>query len=141
MRHGPSARFVVNYETGRNVLNLVVVSTGGANEICIYTFEQTHVVVDLNGYFGPDVTDRLSPQAPQRFVDTRNSTKVEAGSVIEVKVIGEGLAPEGSNRQLRGRFQHRQPLDGHAGCGRQDLHLLVDCDSPRRGRRGHLRLS
>ncbi|MGB3734413.1 MAG: Ig domain-containing protein, partial [Ilumatobacter sp.] len=57
---------VVNYDSGRNVPNLVVISTGNADEICVYTFERTHLVIDLNGYFGPELSDRLSPQAPQR---------------------------------------------------------------------------
>ncbi|HWL46027.1 MAG TPA: Ig domain-containing protein [Ilumatobacter sp.] len=78
----------VNFGAEDTIANLVVVDTGTLNEVCIYSLVDAHVVVDLNGAFGPGVGSHLSVDVPTRIVDTRTTTKLQAGQVLEVPVRG-----------------------------------------------------
>jgi SpoIID/LytB domain protein len=48
--------------------NSVLVPLDGTGEICIWTYEAAHVLVDVNGWF----TSGFEGRAPRRFVDTRS---------------------------------------------------------------------
>jgi hypothetical protein len=87
---------VVNYQAGQTVPNLVVVPIGELREICIYSLAPSHVIADLNGYFAPSAPARIAGAQPVRLVDTRDTTKLGAGQVLEVQVTGDGWAPQGS---------------------------------------------
>ncbi|MEM9745939.1 MAG: hypothetical protein AAF945_04530 [Actinomycetota bacterium] len=86
----------VNFQAGTNKANLVIVEVDDSNEVCIYTNTAVHLVVDANGYFSPDLVDRVGPSTPVRLLDTRDGAKVAAGGLVEVQVTGDGLAPAGA---------------------------------------------
>jgi hypothetical protein len=86
----------LNYMAGQTVPNLVVVPVGAMREVCIFSLAQSHVVVDLNGYFAPSAPARIAGSAPVRLVDTRDTAKLTGGQVLEVQVTGDGKAPAGS---------------------------------------------
>ena len=83
---------VANFGAGETVANMVLVPIP-ANAVCISTTSTTHLVVDLNGSFAPSATDLLHPMTPVRLIDTRQSTRVEAGGTVPITVRGTGLAP------------------------------------------------
>jgi hypothetical protein len=48
--------------------NSVLMPVDGSGAICIWTFADAHVLVDVNGWF----TSGFEGRAPERFVDTRS---------------------------------------------------------------------
>jgi beta-lactam-binding protein with PASTA domain len=77
----------VNYRPGESVPNLVVVKIGDGGSVCIATFAQTHVVVDLSGYHELGGSSFV-PLFPARLRDTRTTTQVHPGGVVAVPVVG-----------------------------------------------------
>ena len=41
----------LNYGTGTTIPNSVIAQVSASGEVCIYTSNTTHIVVDVNGYF------------------------------------------------------------------------------------------
>jgi cell wall-associated NlpC family hydrolase len=78
----------VNYVAGHDTADAAVVGVAaGDGTVCVYSSAPTHVVVDINGWFGPLGLARFSAQAPQRLMDTRaTSGAVAAGGVLTVKL-------------------------------------------------------
>lgn len=74
----------VNYTAGQTVANAVLVGVGAGGKVCVYTSNQTQVVVDYGGYFASG--SPYTPKTPTRLLDTRNGTKPAAGKVTEVQV-------------------------------------------------------
>jgi hypothetical protein len=65
--------------------NMAIVPSGADGAISFYALNNTHLVVDINGYFGPpDLPGalKLYPLAPCRLVDTRNPAGPLAGPAI-----------------------------------------------------------
>jgi hypothetical protein len=58
----------VNYRTGENRANLVMVRPGVAGRVCLVSSAEIDVVVDLSGVFGPGF---VPEDQPIRLVDTR----------------------------------------------------------------------
>ena len=59
--------------------------------VCVFSSAPTHVVVDIDGWFGPLGLARFAAQVPQRLVDTRttaavgtNGTLTQSGSLVTV---------------------------------------------------------
>jgi trimeric autotransporter adhesin len=88
----------LNYTTGSTVPNAVITKIGASGAVCIFTQLNTHLVVDVNGYF-PTGTS-LQSINPARVLDTR-----PGGSTLDGLEQGEGLRPEGSvtTVQISGR--------------------------------------
>jgi cell wall-associated NlpC family hydrolase len=76
----------VNYVASRDTADAAVVGVSATDgSVCVFTSAATHVVVDINGWFGPLGLARFSAQAPQRLVDTRTTTgAVAANGVLRV---------------------------------------------------------
>jgi hypothetical protein len=64
----------LNDPTGTVVANAVIVPAGTGGSIDVFVTKQTHLIVDINGYFAPPGTSGLLfyPMPPCRVVDTRN---------------------------------------------------------------------
>lgn len=91
----------LNYLAGSTVANLVVTKVGGGT-VCIYSSRDTHLVVDVNGYF-PGVT-AYQALDPARLLETRPQEStidgrflggglLAAGTVTELPVAGRGGVP------------------------------------------------
>ncbi len=79
----------VNYDPGQTIPNLVLAKVGAGGKVCIYSHADTHVVVDLAGWFAPG-SDYV-PTAPTRLLDTRpGGAPVPAGQSVGVAVPPAG---------------------------------------------------
>jgi len=67
----------MNSQDGRTKANAAIVPAGAANAVSVYVTDTTDVVLDINGYFVPSVSQTLKfiPLPPCRVVDTRDATK------------------------------------------------------------------
>jgi hypothetical protein len=85
----------LNLATGATRANLVTVPVGEAGRVRILNSGGApHVLVDVEGWYGPDGASVLEPTAPVRLLDTRNGTggvaasPVQAGQSIDLTVTG-----------------------------------------------------
>lgn len=90
----------LNYASGHDVANLVVVPTGDEGRITVFSSASTHVVIDVVGWYGPAMITPGSffvPAPPARLLDTRNGVghagRAVDGSSFEVQVAGRGGVP------------------------------------------------
>ncbi len=92
----------LNYPPGGIVANAMLASLGVGGKLCVYTFTDTHVLVDVNGFFPSASTYR--PTGPSRLVDTRSASgtidglsagggRRGAGSVLTFQVTGRAGVP------------------------------------------------
>ncbi|HWM19159.1 MAG TPA: S8 family serine peptidase [Ilumatobacteraceae bacterium] len=77
----------LNYAAGQTIANAVFAKLGADGQVCIYTYSAAHLIVDVNGYL--PATSDITPVAPARFFDSRNSGGPRAdGSVTAIAVGG-----------------------------------------------------
>ncbi|MEQ8437278.1 MAG: hypothetical protein RIB65_07270 [Ilumatobacter fluminis] len=94
----------LNYLPGQVIPNAVLVKIGDGGKVCIYAHASTHLLVDVNGAFGP--ASDFGPLVPARLLETRtgaaNTTvdgrfqrtgRVGAGSITELKVTARAGVP------------------------------------------------
>ena len=74
----------LNSPDGRIKANAAIVAAGEAGSINVYATDDTHVVIDITGYFTETASSALSfvPVAPCRVMDTRNSEGPLGGPVV-----------------------------------------------------------
>ena len=85
----------LNYGAGETISNLAIAGYELGDTLCVYSLSPAHVVVDLNGYFRASAPDRFVELGQTRLFDSRNgSGRVQAGQVVEIDVVAEGLASE-----------------------------------------------
>lgn len=91
----------LNYPSGASVANAAVVAAGFGGRICVYSPTETHVVVDINGYFPAGAA--YTPISPVRVADTRPGQPVAfppgkallpAGQTLIVPAAGTNGIPE-----------------------------------------------
>jgi hypothetical protein len=88
----------LNFVRGQTVANLVTVGVGVGGKVCLWTYAQSHIIVDMAGWFG-DSGARLVAVAPKRLVDTRENSPgraaapVGAGQVLDVQLAGVSPLP------------------------------------------------
>lgn len=89
----------VNYEAGRTTAALAMSLLAGDETVCIYSFAQTDLVVDLIGAFAQN-GEAFHPLGPVRWVDTRGNAAVFAatgplnvGMGINIPIAGRGSIP------------------------------------------------
>ncbi len=63
----------VNYVPGVDVANGVIAPIGADGTICVYTYADAHVLVDVNGWFSGGADPSFVGTVPRRLVDTRNA--------------------------------------------------------------------
>ena len=95
----------LNWTAGETVANLVVVPVGTGGQVTIYNYTgSTNVIVDLEGYFGPEATGSTAGSyvalTPARITDTRSGSgypnsgnPLAAGATLNVQVTGAGGVP------------------------------------------------
>jgi hypothetical protein len=75
----------LNAVTGTVVANAAILRAGTAGSFNAYVTEQSHAIVDLNGYFGPPGQPgalAFYPQQPCRVFDTRNTAGAFGGPLL-----------------------------------------------------------
>jgi hypothetical protein len=63
----------VNFPRGGVVANGVVTSLGAGGAVCLYSDQQSDVLVDVLGWFGGGAQPPFTGAVPSRLVDTRNA--------------------------------------------------------------------
>lgn len=71
----------VNFAGGAVVANGVVTSLGSNGSVCLYSDQESDVLVDVLGWFGGGSTPPFTGAVPTRLVDTRNAVGGPAGVV------------------------------------------------------------
>lgn len=74
----------LNYPPGASVAANAIVGLGAGGKICVYSPTQTHVLVDVAGYFPAGAP--YSPVGPNRAVDTRTGQKVPGTWALSVTI-------------------------------------------------------
>jgi len=88
----------LNFVAGQTVANTTIAALSGAGQLCVWTFAETDILVDVTGWLSPRGTSRLTPIGPTRVVDTRSNiagTRLGAGATMEVNF--SGAVPAGSS--------------------------------------------
>ena len=65
----------LNNKTGTRVANAAIVPAGSGGDITVFASDNTDLLIDINGYFAPEVPPNglsLYPTAPCRVFDTRS---------------------------------------------------------------------
>jgi 2',3'-cyclic-nucleotide 2'-phosphodiesterase (5'-nucleotidase family) len=98
----PIATSVLNVDgAGQTRANQTTVEVGTDGRVLVYTDVDTHVIVDLVGFYTPQVSGmatagRFHPANQQRLLDTRRTgTKPGVGATTDVAVAGRGGVPSG----------------------------------------------
>ena len=68
----------LNYSANQTVPNAVIASVGAGGDVCLYTLQATHLIVDVSGWFPAGGFVPLP--APQRLLDTRPDGMTADGS-------------------------------------------------------------
>jgi hypothetical protein len=112
----------VNYVQGDVRATGAIIGLGGGGRICVYSYAESHVLVDVVGYLADGAGDRLTPVAPRRLVDTRGGEQV-GPRVLRVGVPGD--APPGTTAAVLNvtvtdaqgaGFLTVYPADGAGNC-------------------------
>ncbi|MDQ1250497.1 MAG: hypothetical protein QG597_4876 [Actinomycetota bacterium] len=104
----------LNYGPGASVANSAVVAPGSTGKVCIYTPTQTHMIVDVTGYF--PAGSPFAPLTPLRAADTR------------------------SGHALQGGWQLLVPIGGYYGVPTNAAAVVVNVTATRPVGGGHLRV-
>jgi hypothetical protein len=74
----------LNDNTGTVLANAAIVPAGTGGSIDVFVTQQTHLIIDVNGYFAPANTGGLLfyPLTPCRVVDTRNPAGPLSGPAL-----------------------------------------------------------
>jgi alpha-tubulin suppressor-like RCC1 family protein len=99
----------LNYGAGASVAAGAIVGLGSNGRICVYSPTQTHVLVDVSGYFPAGAP--YSPLMPVRAVDTRTGQAVPSGWALSV-VIGGSYGVPASAAAVVVNVTATQPVGG-----------------------------
>lgn len=63
-----------------------------SRELCIYSYADSHVIVDLQGSFSPNASLQFETSTPQRLLDTRKTGRANVGEPLRVLVSTQASA-------------------------------------------------
>lgn len=90
----------VNFTTGSIVPNQAVVPLNASGDLCMVASARTDVIVDVNGGLSGTGTERFTPVAPSRLLDTRRAlggtTRRAANTAFELPLRGKAGIPTGA---------------------------------------------
>lgn len=100
---GRAATSTVNFRPGQTVANRAFVPIGPDGTVSLYSLGDTHVVLDVVGWFAPASKNgtRYVPLTPNRVLDTRSSASAlqtfsGTGDAQPFRIVGKGGVPEGA---------------------------------------------
>ena len=99
----PGNTSTLNAVTGTIVANSAIIPSGTWGAIDVYATEDTHLVLDINGYFalpGEEGALNFYPVAPCRMFDSRSVSAMPGGLAAMVNTAPTGCAPPASARVL-----------------------------------------
>jgi hypothetical protein len=84
----------VNYAKGQDIPNFVIATPGVSGEVCVFSSAPADVIVDVSGYFEQG-TGFTATAAPVRLLDSRETTRIAAGTSKQLTVAGDlGIAAD-----------------------------------------------
>lgn len=94
----------LNYAAGKVVANEVIAGVGANNRVSVYVSSETHVVIDVVGYFYATAAPGVVSANPARLMDTRpGETTIDGlfaaggvrrgGTTIDLTVMGRANVP------------------------------------------------
>jgi len=106
----------LNYVLNQTVPNAVIAPVSAAGEVCFYTYAETHLIADVNGYF-PSGSGFVS-NIPARVIDTRVGAAQGLRTVSKTKV--------GNGTELRVQFTNLSGgITPASGVGAVSLNVTV----------------
>jgi uncharacterized delta-60 repeat protein len=72
-----------NFQPGADAANLAVVNVDGDGAFCISASAMTHLIVDVQGFYGSTGL-KLTGRAPTRTFDSRSGARLPAGAITKV---------------------------------------------------------
>ena len=85
----------VNHAAGAPLANATIATLSAGGDVCVFTYAETDVVVDLTGWFSPHAAHGMALHS-RRVLDTRTghggSARAAAGSVTTVEIPGAAAA-------------------------------------------------
>ena len=89
----------VNFSAGEVAPNAATIPLDGSGNLCVFSTTATHLVVDVNGYYGTAGAARFTPIAPVRLMDTREGRgangPLTGGQVVSLQIGGTAGVPSG----------------------------------------------
>jgi hypothetical protein len=82
----------VNYVKGQDIPNFVIAKPGVGGKVCVSSSAPVDVIVDISGNFAAG-TGFTPTATPVRFLDSRESTRIAAGTSKELVVAGDRGIP------------------------------------------------
>lgn len=68
-----------------------IISMPASHELCVYSYADSHVIIDLQGSFSPAASLGFEPMTPARILDTRRTGRPEIFSPLRVPVSPTAL--------------------------------------------------
>jgi hypothetical protein len=89
----------VNFTATSIVANHAVVPLAADGTVCVFAYADSHVIVDVMGYYGVATTGGMYRSLnPDRLVDTRNTGKLSSGQTMRIRVTGgKGVPASGAS--------------------------------------------
>ncbi len=81
----------VNYRTDTTTANAVVTALGPGGTVCLYTVHDSHVIVDVTGWFPKG--SPIDVATPTRLLDTRGGPRPTPGTDVRVPIGGVAGRP------------------------------------------------
>lgn len=88
----------INFGSGETMANAGIFPLSASGDLCVVSPVDTHLVVDVNGYFSPGASQRYAPIAPARVADTRigqPTGRLADGGTMRVDLVGSGIGVPG----------------------------------------------
>ena len=87
----------LNYGPDSTISNLAIAGFRSGDALCVFSLSPAHVVADLNGFYREDAPDRFAKLDQTRLFDSREGgERLADGEIVEIDVVGPGLAPAGT---------------------------------------------
>ncbi len=115
----------INFTAGTTIANAVTTKVGTNGNVCIYTQQQTHLVIDVNGYYTPtnNPTTDYRPLTPARLLDTRSQRTAGANTGCRRRDTFAGSAQRTARRRtVSGRLRWTPPCRHRRPPGRRRWH-------------------
>ncbi|MFN8024115.1 MAG: CAP domain-containing protein [Acidimicrobiales bacterium] len=129
----------VNFSGGEVAPNAATIPLDGSGNLCVFSTTATHLVIDVNGFYGSSGTAKFTPVNPVRVMDTREGLGATGpltdGRTVSLKVTGTAGVPEGVSAVTLNVTSTNSSLDGYVtvwAC--DDEQPLVSNLNPARGR-------
>ena len=82
----------LNYAPRQDRGGFAIVALPESHRLCVYSYADSHVIVDLQGSFSSTASLGFSAITPERILDTRQTGRAEIGSALKVHVSSDAVA-------------------------------------------------